>query len=171
VSFAFQIDRQRALLRARFGEIAGTSLAAAGFGLFGSAAAARALGASRAVRLMVLPRMVTAPLAVPIADMLGADVAMAATVVALTGLLGANVARACLTVMGVKDPVVRGLAAGTAAHGLGTAAMADEPAAFPFAALGMALVGIFSTMLVASPAVKGLLLRVALGKLAGGRGV
>jgi putative effector of murein hydrolase len=120
------------------------------------------------VRLLVLPRMVTAPLAIPIAQTLGADVALAATVVAVTGLLGASVGRAALDALGVSDPVTRGLAVGTAAHGLGTAAMADEPAAFPFAALAMALVGIFSTMLVTSPPVRALLLRVALGKLAAG---
>lgn len=169
VSFAFQIDARRRLLAERFLEIVGTSLASAAFGLFGSAAAARMLNASPAVRLMLVPRQVTAPLAIPIAGMLGADVAMAATIVAITGLLGANVSRALLTAMGVSDPVMRGLAAGSSAHGLGTAAMNDEPAAFPFAALAMALVGIFSTMLVTAPPARALLLRIALGKLAGGK--
>jgi putative effector of murein hydrolase len=113
--------------------------------------------------LMVLPRMVTAPLAIPIAGLLGANVGLAATIVAVTGLLGASLGAPLLNMLGVRDPVARGLAVGTSAHGLGTAAMGDEPASFPFAALGMALVGIFSTLIVSSPQLRALLLLVALG--------
>jgi putative effector of murein hydrolase/putative effector of murein hydrolase LrgA (UPF0299 family) len=164
ISFAFQMDSRRKLLGTRFVEIVGTSLIASVIGLFGTAAFARALGASKAVRLMVLPRMVTAPLAIPIAGLLGANVALAATIVAVTGLLGASLAAPLLDLIGVRDPVARGLAAGTSAHGLGTAAMAGEPAAFPFAALAMALVGIFSTLIVSTPQLRALLLLLALGK-------
>jgi putative effector of murein hydrolase/putative effector of murein hydrolase LrgA (UPF0299 family) len=163
ISFAFQMDARRKLLITRFVEIVGTSLIASVIGLFGTAAFVRALGASNAVRLMVLPRMVTAPLAIPIAGLLGANVGLAATIVAVTGLLGASLGAPLLNMLGVRDPVARGLAVGTSAHGLGTAAMGDEPASFPFAALGMALVGIFSTLIVSSPQLRALLLLVALG--------
>lgn len=165
ISFALQMDARRHLLFGRFMEITGTSLFASVFGLFGTAWLARMLKASSNVRLMVLPRMITAPLAIPIAEILGAPVAMAASIVAVTGLLGASIAISSLNALRIKDPVARGLAAGTSAHGLGTAAMADEPSAFPFAALSMALVGIFSTLLVAAPPVRALLLRVALGSV------
>ena len=53
----------------------------------------------------------------------------------------------------------RGLAMGVAAHGLGTATVKNEGEAFPFAALGMAAVGVISTVIVAVG--KGLVLRSA----------
>lgn len=166
VSFALQMDARRRLLRERLPEVVGTAFIGSAFGLFGTAALARLAGVSHAMRLMLIPRQVTVALAIPIAELLGAHVGMAATIVAVTGLFGANVAAQIMTSMGIKDPVTRGLAAGVSAHGLGTAAMAEETEAFPFAALAMALVGIFSTVLVAAPPVRALLLRVALGSAA-----
>lgn len=164
ITFAFQMDARRILVLQRFVEIVGTSVVATLGGLFGTAAVARALKMSPAARLMVVPRMITAPLALAIVEMIGAEAGVAMSVVAVTGLLGANVAAVTLSAMRIRDPVVRGLSTGAAAHGLGTAAMSDEPPAFPFAALAMTLVGIFSTVLVALPPVRALLLRVALGK-------
>jgi len=46
----------------------------------------------------------------------------------------------------IDDPVVKGLAVGTSAHGLGTAALVDDPDAFSFAAIAMALVGASSAI-------------------------
>ncbi len=165
VSFALQMDSRRALVRARGPELVGTSLLATVVGLFGTAAVARGLSMTPDARLMVVPRMITAPLAAAIVDMLGTQPGVALSVVAITGLLGANIAMPMLSAARVRDPVVRGLATGAAAHGLGTAAMADEPAAFPFAAIAMTLVGIFATCMVASPPIRALLLRVALGRV------
>lgn len=165
VSFALQMDARRALVRARAPELVITTLTATIIGLFGTAAVVRTLQMSQVARLVLIPRMITAPLAAAIVDMLGAQPGVALSIVAVTGLIGANVAAPILSALRVRDPVVRGLATGAAAHGLGTAAMADEPAAFPFAAIAMTLVGIFATCLVAAPPVRALLLRVALGKL------
>lgn len=167
VTFAYQMDARRRLAASRAIEVVGTSIYATFAGLFGTAVVARLLKLSVPARILVLPRQVTAPLAIAIAEMLGANVALAASVVAMTGLLGANIGAAILSVLRVRDPVVRGLAVGAAAHGLGTAAMADEQEAFPFSALAMTLVGVFSTLLIVSPPIRALLLRVALGKLAG----
>jgi len=97
-----------------------------------------------------------------IASMLGADISLAVVMVVLSGLIGANFGAAILDGMGVKDPVARGLGIGAAAHGLGTAAFKDEEEAFPFAAISMALVASFSTILVSLGFVKAFLLKVAL---------
>lgn len=166
VTFAFTVDRHRTLAVARAVEVSGSSMFAAIGSLFGTALVARALGLAPATRLLMVPRTITAPLAVPIAGMIGADVRLAASVVGLTGLLGANIARSVLSAVRVYDPVVRGLAVGASAHGLGTAAMSDEGSALPFAALAMTLVGVFSTLLVAFPPFRAVLLRAALGAAA-----
>lgn len=46
-------------------------------------------------------------------------------------------------------------------HGLGTAAMAEEPEAFPFAAISMTLVATISTILTSFPWLRRWLLFVA----------
>lgn len=63
----------------------------------------------------------------------------------------------------VKNPAARGLAQGGSAHGLGTAAMVNEPTAFAFSAVAMALTATASTVLVSFPSVRAALLSVALG--------
>lgn len=67
----------------------------------------------------------------------------------------------------MKDPAARGLAQGGSAHGLGTAAMVNEPTAFAFSAVAMALTATASTVLVSIPVVRIALLRVALGAATG----
>lgn len=166
ITFAFTVDEHRRLAIARRVEVFGAGLFTAVTSLCGTALLGRMLGLAPSSRLLLLPRTVTAPLAIPIASLIGADVRLAASVVALTGLIGANVGRVLLTILKVKDPVVRGLALGASAHGLGTAAMAEERDALPFAALAMTLVGVLSTILVAISPFRKLLLRLAIGSVA-----
>ena len=66
--------------------------------------------------------------------------------------MGANFGRKLLKALGVVDPVVVGLAMGTSAHGLGTAALADWPEALAFSALALALNGLVIAALLVSPA-------------------
>ena len=65
---------------------------------------------------------------------------------------------ALLDAVGVTAPVARGLAMGAAGHGIGTAATAAEPAAFPFAAIAMVLNAVASTVLASIPPVRKALL-------------
>ena len=106
---------------------------------------------------------ITLPLAMAIAGILGADVSLAVSMVVVTGLIGANFGAAILDAAGIKDAVARGMGIGAAAHGLGTAAFANEEDAFPFAAISMALTASACTVLVSIPVVKKLVLKVALG--------
>jgi len=109
--------------------------------------------------------LVTQPLAIRAAEALSADIGLCLSVVVLTGLIGANFGRLLLDIFKIRDPAARGIATGASAHGLGTAAIAAEPDAFPFAAITMALVGLISSLLVLTPPVRILLLRIALGGL------
>ena len=161
LSFGVQMYQRRKLMREAAAPISSVVGLAAVFGLFGTAIAGRAIQLSMPLRLAALPRQVTAPLAIAIAGIIGADPSLAATVVVITGLICANFGRAALDAMGVKSPVARGLAMGAAGHGLGTAAMAPEPEAFPFAAIAMALNAMMSTVLVSVPAVRKALLAAA----------
>jgi putative effector of murein hydrolase len=125
-------------------------------GLFGTAWYIRLLGvgASVMVRLSLLTRNVTTGLAIIITQMLEGDMAIAASVVVLTGIFAATVGRGMLDFFNIQDPVSRGLGMGAAGQGLGVAAMMPEKDAFPFAAINMVLTAICASALVSIPAVK-----------------
>jgi len=161
LSFGFQMFSRRALMAQSARAVTAVTAFAASFGLFATAFAGRALQLAMPVRLAALPRQVTAPLAIAIAGMLKADPSLAATIVVITGLLAASFGRTVLDAVGVTSPVARGLAMGAAGHGLGTAGIAEETEAFPFAAIAMALNAALSTVLVSIPAVRRLLFAVA----------
>ncbi|KAA8495501.1 Plastidal glycolate/glycerate translocator 1, chloroplastic [Porphyridium purpureum] len=163
LSFAFQMyDRWELILKHKL-EVFGTTLTASVLSLVGTAAAVRLIGIAPQYRLVLLPRMITAPLAIAMAQMLRTDAALAASAVSITGLLGANFHAPLLDIFGFKSPISRGLATGSAAHGLGSAAILGEGEPFPFAVIAMTLVGIFSTCLCATPPFRSLLLWIALG--------
>ncbi|KAL7433859.1 hypothetical protein ACHAXH_002159 [Discostella pseudostelligera] len=135
-------------------------------GLFGTAWYVRLLniGASAAVRLSLLTRNVTTGLAIVITQMLEGDIAIAASVVVLTGIFAATVGRDILNLLRIDDPVSRGLGMGAAGQGLGVAAMMPEKDAFPFAAINMVLTAICASALVSIPAVKECLTNIVGGE-------
>ncbi|KAF9617409.1 hypothetical protein IFM89_036330 [Coptis chinensis] len=73
---------------------------------------------------------------------------LTAAVVVLTGLVGANFVQTMLDKLRLQDPIARGIATASSAHGFGTAALsAKEPEALPFCAIAYALTGICGTLL------------------------
>eukprot|EP00579_Thalassiosira_antarctica_P033010 CAMPEP_0202000430 /NCGR_PEP_ID=MMETSP0905-20130828/6779_1 /ASSEMBLY_ACC=CAM_ASM_000554 /TAXON_ID=420261 /ORGANISM="Thalassiosira antarctica, Strain CCMP982" /LENGTH=509 /DNA_ID=CAMNT_0048556903 /DNA_START=17 /DNA_END=1546 /DNA_ORIENTATION=- len=131
-------------------------------GLFGTAWLVRLLtiGSSATVRLSLLTRNITTGLAIVITQMIGGNMAIAASVVVLTGIFGATVGRGWLDFLKIDDPVSRGLGMGAAGQGLGVAAIMPEKEAFPFAAINMVLTGIGATALVSIPAVREMLINI-----------
>ena len=164
ISLACQMFDRRKLMKENIGEVAAAITVSSFGGLFGTALAVRLLAiGSPALRLSLLSRNITSPLAMAIAAILGADVSLAVSMVVVTGLIGANFGASILDAVGIKDAVARGLGIGAAAHGLGTAAFANEKDAFPFAAIAMALTASACTVLVSVPVVKSAVMRLALG--------
>ena len=164
VALACQMYGRKKLMRENIPEVGVSTLVSSFGGLYGTAAAVRLLGIGNpTIRLSLLSRNITSPLAMAIASILGADVSLAVTIVVLTGLFGANFGASILDAAGIKDSVARGLGIGAAAHGLGTAAFANEKDSFPFAAIAMALTASACTILVSLPVVKKSVLKLALG--------
>lgn len=98
------------------------------------------MGSSEAVLASLAPKSVTAPVAMAIAEKLGGWPSLAAAVVILTGVTGAMIGPMLLDLIGVKDWRARGLALGTASHGIGTArALQVNEVAGAFAGLAMGL--------------------------------
>ncbi len=110
---------------------------------------ARWLGASRTVVLSLAPKSVTTPIAMGVAEQIGGSPALAAVFVLLTGLTAAAIGPVVLHVVRVPDWVARGLAAGTAGHGLATARilLLNETAG-AFGGLAIGLNGIVTAIIV-----------------------
>jgi len=103
-------------------------------------AVAWALGAPPALLASVAPKSVTAPVAMAIAEELGGLPSLTAVVVIVTGILGAMIGPMVLDLLRVRDWRARGLAIGTASHGIGTArALQVNETAGAFAGLAMGL--------------------------------
>ena len=104
---------------------------------------ARYFGADHALIASLEPKSVTTPIAMSIAERSGGIPAIAAVVVIVVGIFGG------LKRLGIKSRIARGLALGSAAHGLGTA-KAMELGAVEGAISGLAIgvMGIMTAILV-----------------------
>jgi predicted murein hydrolase (TIGR00659 family) len=110
---------------------------------------AHLLQVSPLTQLALGAKSVTAPIAMGIAQALGADPTLTAGLVILTGILGAMLGPVALDLAGVRDETARGFAIGLASHGIGTArAMQMSEAAGAFARLAMGLNGIATALLL-----------------------
>lgn len=117
--------------------------AGVGYGL------AAAMGAAPDIRLAILPKSATTPIAIGIAEKIGADAALAVFFVFTTGIIGTVIATGVFRVARITDEKAMGLALGVTCHGLGVArALQISEKAGAFAALGMSLMGIASGVLL-----------------------
>ncbi len=98
------------------------------------------LGLPPALLAALAPKSVTAPVAIGVAETVGASPTLTAVLVILTGMTGAIMVTPLMQALGIRDWRARGFAVGVAAHGLGTArALQVHPQAGAFAAIGMAM--------------------------------
>ncbi|XP_031501513.1 plastidal glycolate/glycerate translocator 1, chloroplastic [Nymphaea colorata] len=162
ISFAFSMFKQRKLVKRHAAEIFSAVMISTVFSLYSTAIVGRLLNLESALTISILPRCITVALALSIVSFFeGANPSLTAAVVVLTGLVGANFVQAMLDKLGLYDPIARGLATASSAHGLGTAALsAKEPEALPFCAIAYALTGIFGSLLCSIPTVRQSLLLI-----------
>jgi len=107
------------------------------------------MGASRETLMSLAPKSVTAPVAMAITEQLGGLPSLTAALVILTGILGAVLGPPLLNLIGVKDWRARGLALGTASHGIGTArALEANELAGAFSGLAMGLNALATAILL-----------------------
>ena len=106
-------------------------------------------GGSPTTLLSIAPKSVTAPIAMALAEQIGGLPSLTAVLVVLTGITGAMLGPPVLNLLGITDWAARGLAIGTAAHGIGTArAVQVNEAAGAFAGLAMGLNGVLTAILL-----------------------
>jgi predicted murein hydrolase (TIGR00659 family) len=117
------------------------ALAGVGFGVM--------FGVAPEVIASLAPRSVTTPVAMGIAEQIGGLPGLTATVVLSSGVVGAMLGPIVLNVVRVRDWRARGLAMGTAAHGIGTArALSVNATAGAFSGLAMGLNALATALLL-----------------------
>jgi len=110
---------------------------------------ARALGAHEQLALSLAPKSATTPVSIALAESVGGVPALTAVFTILAGVLGAVAGPAVLTLCRFRDLRVRGLAIGSASHGIGTArALEEHPTEGAFAGLAMALNALATALLL-----------------------
>ena len=108
-----------------------------------------AMGATRDSLVALAPKSVTAPVAMAITRELGGLPSLTAALVILTGITGAMLGPIVLDLLRIRDWQARGLAIGTAAHGIGTArALQVNEVAGAFSGLAMGLNAIATAILL-----------------------
>lgn len=140
-----QFDKVRASALAVLSSILAGSLTA----ILTALAIGSLLGASTDTLLSLAPKSVTAPVAMGISEQLGGLPSLTAVLVILTGITGAVLGPVVLNIINVKDWAARGLAMGTASHGIATArALQVNEVAGAFAGLAMGLNALATAILL-----------------------
>ncbi|MBB3698764.1 LrgB family protein [Flammeovirga yaeyamensis] len=108
---------------------------------------AKLFGADYELIVSMAPKSVTTPIAMGVSAQNGGIPSMTAVFVIIVGILGASVGPLVLEKVGIKKPLAKGLAMGSCAHGIGTAAAIQigmiEGA---ISGLSIGLMGIFTAL-------------------------
>jgi predicted murein hydrolase (TIGR00659 family) len=140
VALAIPLWHQRAALRRALLPVLAGLVAGSVTAVLVALALGHWLGLGPALLATLAPKGTTAPVALGISESLGGSPTLTAVLVILTGIIGAVVVTPLMNALRIRDWRARGLAAGVAAHGLGTArAFQVNPQAGAFAGIGMAL--------------------------------
>ncbi len=140
-----QFDRVKRAALPLFAAILAGALTAA----VGAIAVTTLLGAADAVIASVAPKSVTTPVAMGVTERIGGLPSLTAVLVILTGIVGASFGPLLLDLIGVREQPARGVALGTASHGIGTArALTDSDVQGAFSGLAMGLNALATTILV-----------------------
>lgn len=100
----------------------------------------------------LIPKSVTAPIAIEISKLIGGIPELTACIVALTGLFGAIFGHKILKIFKIKSDIAKGLAIGATSHVLGTAACIEKhkEKQVVIATISLIIVGIITTVICAT---------------------
>ncbi|MBK1613854.1 murein hydrolase effector protein LrgB [Rubrivivax gelatinosus] len=121
VAFAIPVWEHRALLRRHAAALAVGMLVGSAVSMLTAWWLASWLGVGGELRLSLLPRSVSTPFAMTVADDIGGVPNLAAVFVVFTGVLGASIGEALLRWLPLRSTLARGALFGMGAHGAGVA--------------------------------------------------
>ena len=153
VALAWPLWLRRQELRERWSRLLIAALAGGAAGSGSAVLLSWAFGLPAEVVLSLVPKSVTAPVAMGIAEKIGGIPALAAVFSVLTGLVGALFGKYLFDALRIPtDPTgwaARGFAMGTAAHGLGAArALQVNADAGAYAGLALGLQVVLASVLI-----------------------
>ena len=124
--------------------VSGSAVAAGSAGFF-----AWASGATPDIISSLIPKSVTTPIAMGIAEKLDGLPSLTAAVVILSGIIGASLGPPIMNFLGLIDSRAQGLALGVASHGIGAGrALQINETAAAFAGIAMGLNGLLTAALL-----------------------
>jgi len=149
VALAIPLARQWRAVRGQPVAILAAIAAGSLFAILSGVGLALAFGGDGGLAATLAPRAVTAPVAMGVTEALGGLPGLAAVIVICCGVTGAALGPLVLNLLRVRDMRARGLALGTASHGIGTArALSVNAEAGAFAALAMGLNALGTALLL-----------------------
>ena len=149
VALALPLYRQLHALRRSILAVAAALITGSVVASLSAMLIAKLLGALPQTVLSMAPKSVTTPIAMGVAEQIGGLPSLTAALVLITGISGAVVGPWVLDRLRITDMRARGLAMGTAAHGIGTArALQEHETAGAFSGLAMGLNGVITAILV-----------------------
>ncbi|TCZ67506.1 LrgB family protein [Paenibacillus albiflavus] len=148
VALGVPLYKNRELIRKHaFAIISGVSVGSAA-GIISAGSIVWLMGGNLELMLSMMPKSTTAPIAIEISRQLGGIPELSAIFAVLTGLIGSMIGTGLLRVCRIQGDVPIGIAMGTAAHGIGTAAVIRHSEfQGSLSGLAMGLAGIASAIL------------------------
>ena len=149
VALAIPIFKSWTLIQSYAFPIAVSLLTGCVFAVVSTFFLSQLFGLDRIMILSLLPKSVTAPIAMGVSEVIGGVPSITAIIAIMTGIMGASFATFVLDLLRIKDMSSRGFGIGLASHGIGTArAMSRNQTAGVFAAVAMGLSGIVTSLIV-----------------------
>ena len=149
VALGFMLYQQWELIKKNLKAILWSVSLASLSGIISVTLIAYLLNANSEIIATLAPKSVTTPIAIGIAEKTNGIVALTAAVVIAVGVFGAVIGPTFLNLLKIKDSFARGLAMGTAAHGIGTARAVEEgETTGTAAALSIGLSGVFTVLFI-----------------------
>ena len=149
VSLAIPIYKKWPLIKSYFFPIIFSLLLGCSFAIISTYLITNIFITDKELILSLLPKNVTAPIAMGISKIIGGIPSITAIITIITGIIGASFGTFILDILKIKNLPARGFGIGLASHGIGTArAMSKNKDAGVFSALAMGLSGIATSLLV-----------------------
>ena len=148
VALAYPLYEQLHQIRARWKSIIAVCFIGSLTAMISGGAIALWMGATPEIAASIMPKSVTTPIAMAVAESLGGIPAISAVCVIFVGILGAVFGHTLFKVLKITTRSARGLAMGTASHALGTARCAEmDYQEGAFGSLALVICGIITSLL------------------------
>ncbi|MFB5663798.1 LrgB family protein [Alteribacillus sp. HJP-4] len=121
VALAYPLYQQRSMLKRYFIPLLSGVTFGTCIGLVTSYSLSVLLGMEKTLIYSLLPNSVTTPVAMEVSETIGGYPAITAIFVMVAGIGGVVAGPYWFRLLGIKDPVSKGIATGTASHAIGTA--------------------------------------------------